>query len=413
MAISFNGISRALPIVLWAILVAFIPQALMAPIDDNVAGLDVLTSSLGNDLPKLSLTKVLLEGSEVFGFCGSDKPITSRWMARYPDRTPITSMNIPGTHDSMTWNYTGETAARLAPVTNLHGVTVYPWQVYRTQSRSLCDSLNAGIRFFDLRYAADVTGTRLVLFHAQALVSEISTLEDVMYGFYSWLETHKSETIIVSLMYEGSTIRGASNNANVQLQLYNILTSTVAKKYILQTRDELGNLGPARGKIILFKRFTLDKLPSDYGAAIPGLHMDPAKWSDNNPDFSITYNSVTNATVYIEDLYEPKTPVTANATVNIAEKLNATIAHLIKATRPEYANSLFVTFSSGNRNFAVAAVIPQIMALGNGTDYTPDGGVNQQLLKYLQSLKGKARLGIVGVDFWDEPEGLIDAILGK
>ncbi|KXS14011.1 PLC-like phosphodiesterase [Gonapodya prolifera JEL478] len=395
-----------------ALLALLLRPAASEPAVDAVASIDAMTSFLGADLPKLSLNKVLLEGSEVFGICGADTP-TSRWMAWYPDRTPIVNMNIPGTHDSMTWNYTAETAARLAPVTNLHGVTVYPWQVYRTQSRSLCDSLNAGIRFFDLRYAADITGTRLVLFHAQALVSEISTLDDVMYGFYAWLETHRTETVIVSLMYEGSTIRGASNNANIQLQLHTILSSPAAKKYILQTRDELGTLGPTRGKIILFKRFTLDKLPADYDASLPGLHMDPARWADNNPDFSITYNTATNATAYIEDLYEPNTPVTANATVNIGAKLNATLAHLAKAARPEYAGSLFVTYSSGERNYAVAAVVPQIMALGNGTEYTPQAGVNQQLLTYLQGVKGKVRLGIVAVDFWDEPAGLVAAILGR
>ncbi len=47
--------------------------------------------------------------------------------------------------------------------------------------------------------------------------------------------------------------------------------------------------------------------------------------------------------------------------------------------------------------------------IGNGTQ-TPDGGVNQQLVPFLKTLKGK-RVGIVVLDFWDTPEDLAGIIL--
>lgn len=73
------------------------------------------------------------------------------------------------------------------------------------------------MRFFDLRYAALDTGTggsgkggggqgtRLVFWHKMALLSEVATVEDVLFGFYSWLEGRGAgEVVMVSLQYEVS-----------------------------------------------------------------------------------------------------------------------------------------------------------------------------------------------------------------
>jgi 1-phosphatidylinositol phosphodiesterase len=45
--------------------------------------------------------------------------------------------------------------------------------------------LDAGIRVFDLRYAFDVTNTSLVFYYSQALLSEATTLDDVLFSFYA------------------------------------------------------------------------------------------------------------------------------------------------------------------------------------------------------------------------------------
>lgn len=74
------------------------------------------------------------------------------------------------------------------------------------------ESLEAGIRFFDLRYAAledggkqGEEGMRLVFWHKMVLLSEVATVEDVLFGFYEWLETRgKGETVMISLQYEVS-----------------------------------------------------------------------------------------------------------------------------------------------------------------------------------------------------------------
>ena len=55
-------------------------------------------------------------------------------------------------------------------------------------------------------------------------------------------------------------------------------------------------------------------------------------------------------------------------------------------------------------------VWPVIQALGNGTEYTPKGGVNDLLLPFLKEQKGK-RVGIVMFDFFDQPGDLIETFL--
>ncbi|KAM3070493.1 hypothetical protein ACMFMG_010316 [Clarireedia jacksonii] len=376
-------------------------------------GSPILTTRQGSpqdiSLGSFALQKVLKDAAPIFGDYKTIQTNTSNWMKSYPDATKLVHMNIPGTHDTATWNYSTATQNALMGITNLGGQTPAPAEYYRCQSRSIVDMLNAGIRAFDLRFALDVTNTSLVFWHSQALQSQIAAMEDVLFGYYQWLDENPSEVIFLSFQYEGSTTAHGSNDAEAQLKVFNALTSVPAKQYFFQGQNELGSLGDARGKIILLRRFDLDRLPESYSSTLPGLHFSPSLWTDNSPDISILYNVEQNSTAYIEDYYEPQTPVGSNATLNIEWKYNATTAHLLKATT-QYPDSLFWTFASSEHNLNLPAVTPRIMATGNGTEYTPSGGVNQRLVPFLQRLKGK-RVGIVMFDFFETPGQLVQTLL--
>lgn len=354
--------------------------------------------------------------TEIFGPFVHDNGTLATWMARHADETPLALMNIPGTHDSATWNYTQATQDALANITAGDGEPVYPPEVFRCQNASIVESLNAGVRFFDLRFALDPTRTKLVFWHSQALMSERATVGDVITAFYYWLDLHPSETVILSFQYEGSTVVNATFDATVQHTIFDILNSTTAAQYIDQTHDELPTLGAARGKAVLFRRFDLDELPEEYEAALPGLHLSSSLWVDNSKASSLMYNTAMNLTAYIEDYYEPDDlGDTSTAAENIAAKVNATVSHLELAISdtPGYDGSLLITFASAEHVTAVpVAVTPQVMALGDGdSSSTPLGGVNQQIVPVIKSLEGR-RLGIVVVDFWDEPRDMIESILG-
>ena len=151
-------------------------------------------------LADLALQQILSAASPILGVYESNASTTntSTWMKNYPDSTELIHMNIPGTHDSSTWNYSQATQDSLLHITNVDGVTPSPAAIYRCQERSYFDMLNDGIRAFDIRYSFDATNSSLVVYHSAALQSETALLSDIMFGFYQWLEDHPSETLLLS-----------------------------------------------------------------------------------------------------------------------------------------------------------------------------------------------------------------------
>ena len=362
-------------------------------------------------LASLALQKVLEDARPIFGDPSSvrEEPSTSTWMKAYHDDTKIVHMNLPGTHDAATWNYSQSTQDGEKYINDLANITatISPPAYYKCQTRSIVQMLNAGIRVFDLRYAFDVTRSTLVFWHGDALQSETATVEDVLYAFYAWLDQHPSEALFLSFQHEYG-----ENDAQTQLALYHTLTSSAAKQYIVRARGQLDTLGDARGKITLLKRFDLDLLPSTYEDNLPGLHFSPQNWTDDGSNTTLIYNTTSGATAYIEDYYYPSTINGSSAEENIRWKLNATIAHLHRAASglEVYKDSLFWGFASSTKTDNVPHLTPETLALGNGTDLTPKGGVNQQLVPVLQGMKGK-RLGILMLDFFEEPEELLPTFL--
>ncbi|KAJ1551872.1 hypothetical protein HK405_013609, partial [Cladochytrium tenue] len=299
--------------------------------------------STASSLEALALDKVLDDAAPVFGAftTAASNASTASWMGEYPDSTPLADLNIPGAHDAATWNYSDATQAALAHVTTVGGATLYSAAVYRCQEQSIVALLDAGVRFFDLRVAFDVVNSTLVFWHTAALQSQTATMEDVLFGFYRWLDTHPTETVLLSVMRESSTKLYAPKTVAEQLAIYNALTTPAAKQYLLQTRGALGTLGDARGRIVLLRRFALDLLDSAYDASLPGLYMSPALWLDNNANITLVYNSSTGAAAYIEDFYETSG---ASYEVNIQQKFNATVAHLaFAAATPVGTGALFIT----------------------------------------------------------------------
>jgi len=372
-------------------------------------------SSSVSQTAQFALEKVLQDASPIFGGYETFSTSTSDWMKTYPDSTLLVHMNIPGTHDTQTWNYTQATQDSLRHITDLNNVSssLLPPQAYQTQDLPMIAQLNDGIRVFDLRYAADTTNSSLIFYHSQGLLSETATIDDVLFGFYRWLDDHLSEVLFLSFQYEGSTKQFSADDAVVQTLLFNALTTDAARQYFLPKQNALGTLGDSRGKIILLRRFDLDQLPQSSTDALPGLHFSPNDWTDNSPDISLVYNRAQNLTAYIEDYYQPDVANGSTATELIQKKYNTVTANILNATSnsTQYRDSLFWTFASGGILAVDPPVTPRIAAVGNGSTITPSGGVNQQLVPFLKGLQGK-RVGIVMFDFYEQPGDLISTLLG-
>lgn len=370
-------------------------------------------SNSSSQLGQFALQKVLDDASPIFGVSdGSIEPATSTWMKAYPDDTLLVHMNIPGTHDAATWNYSKATQEALDPITALNGITEVDPNNFRCQDKSLLNMLNDGIRAFDLRYAHDVTNTTLVFWHGIGLQSQTATLDDVLFSFYDWLNTHPSEALFLSFQFEGNSIPKSANDLSVQTLLYNSLTSPAARHYISQT-NTLSTLGSARGKITLLRRFDLNLLPASKTAELPGLHFSPNDWTVNGRNITLNYSSAPDSIAHIQDYYSPQTPSGAPAEENILAKYNATTAFFEYAASNSAPNELFWSFASSTKTGDKPPSTPRIQALGNGTELTPGGGVNDRLKVFLEreEIQGK-RLGIVMFDFYEQPEGLLKAFLG-
>lgn len=188
-----------------------------------VASREIATTA-SSSLAELALQQILDTASPIFGIYdyNATAPSTSTWMKHYPDSTQLIHMNIPGTHDSSTWNYSQATQNSLLHITAVDGVVPAPAAIYRCQEKSYFDMLNDGIRAFDIRYSFDATNSSLVVYHSAALQSETALLEDIMFGFYQWLEEHPSETLLLSFSELNQALSVAVFERSLGLSGYSI-----------------------------------------------------------------------------------------------------------------------------------------------------------------------------------------------
>ncbi|KAF8815521.1 PLC-like phosphodiesterase [Phlegmacium glaucopus] len=357
-----------------------------------------------NFLADAALNEILARGAPILGtldHCLNTSNRISDWMADVPDDTKLIRMNLPGTHDTCTWNYTSETQKSLERYTG----PIPDARVYRCQQHSIFQMLNEGIRVFDLRYAYNPGLDTIGFYHSKALLSPTTRMEDVFFGLYYWLERHPTETVLVSMNHEPGT--GTPNDPSLQERIYRILTSELAKEYWMQASGKLGTLGEARGKLTLIQRFDYDLLPSHLTQRI-GIHLGPTQWTVNGKAIKHVYNAEDGQVAYIQDHYNID-PSDSNPESCIEDKFRVTKAHLENAMNPElHPDQLYISFASAAFRQEEPSLTPQVYAIGDGKNIV---GVNQRLLSWLRQHRGK-RLGIVLLDFYDATPGLVKTIIG-
>ncbi|KAF5309855.1 hypothetical protein D9619_010349 [Psilocybe cf. subviscida] len=364
---------------LWLLLPFYSCVALAAPSPNDVQ------QALGQQ----ALLDILGRSAPIAGFDNGCSPSskTCDWMAKIPDSTKLVHMNLPGTHDTSTWNYSDATQASLLRYTG----PIRSAEVYRCQEKSILQSLNDGIRVFDLRVAYNPGNDTIGLHHSQALLSPTTRLEDLFFALYNWLDKHTSEAVLVSVNHESGT--STPEDPAFYIKLYDILTSPLAQKYWIQTNGTLGTLGEARGKLTLLQRFSYDMLPSNLTKRI-GIPLDPGHWTDNGKIIELTYNVAKHQVAFIEDFYNLPVdfPPQSGTNTYIDAKFDAVTAHLTNATRTDLnPDQLYISFASTAYIGDTPPVTPKIFALGNGT---AEPGINTRLIPFLRARKGQ-RVGII------------------
>ncbi|KAF7291351.1 PLC-like phosphodiesterase [Mycena indigotica] len=331
-------------------------------------------------------------------------PKTAHWMANVPDETRLVDMNLPGTHDCATWNYSAERQAELEKYTGPLRSHVF----FRCQDRSLLDSLDDGIRAFDMRLGYNPGEDTIGFYHGRALLSPTTSFDDVLFGLYHWLVYHPTETILVSIQQEEGSL--TTYDEKFEAMLHASLTTPVAQQFWLQTKGRLGTLGEARGKLVLLQRFTYEFLPALGETHEYGIHLGAAKWTPNGADIKLVYSAEPRRVAYIQDNFMPLVPHNSGPDANISAKFAVVTTHLDKAisTSSNATEALYVSFASAHANRDTVPVTPNIIALGDGAG-TP--GMNERLLPWLTERKGK-RFGIVLLDFYHSQPALVQTIIG-
>ena len=179
------------------------------------------------------------------------------WMADIDGETMLSSISIPGTHDSAT-QYVGMR------------------YIFQCQDTSIAQQLVDGYRYFDMRLVLDGKEDEqtLILKHNFAkckegggLFAKALKLSNVLSDVYAFLQEHPSETVILCMKAENSK----DDVAQVQKLLYEQIDQNPQMWYLA---NEIPTLEQVRGKIVLATRFE-DAM--ELGQQKSGLHF---YWED-------------------------------------------------------------------------------------------------------------------------------------
>ena len=288
------------------------------------------------------------------------------WMENVPDETKLSSMSIPGTHDSCTQN-------------------VDMRYIFQCQDASIATQLKYGYRYLDMRLVLEKRSGQetLVLKHniARCKVSDSPfartlTLADVLKDVYAFLDEHPSETVILCMKAENSK----DDVAAVQKALYEMINQASERWYL---KNEIPTLGAVRGRIVLATRFD-DKL--QVGSDRCGLYFGWADQGDRTVLTDPTADSVINGreTLCVQDRYN----------YDVDDKITAIHTCLDNSRAAD--DTFFLNFTSTSGSGAV----------GHPKEYAKD--INLDLYAY-EWEAGKA-YGVVIVDFG--PKKIAEKIYG-
>ncbi|XP_066248748.1 PI-PLC X domain-containing protein 3-like [Euwallacea similis] len=150
------------------------------------------------------------------------------WMSQLPEdlkKIPLNYLAIPGTHDSFTADITnsskvspdGEDILRALESLTIVREVMANWS--KTQTFNVVEQLEAGIRFFDLRFCLNSDDEHLYFCHGLYSTEVRSVLTNIS----SYLDSHPNEVVILDCQH-----------------FYNF-TDTTHSEVIQMLKDSLGN----------------------------------------------------------------------------------------------------------------------------------------------------------------------------
>ena len=246
-------------------------------------------------------TYVELAHFTIDAFAGTDNPVNFNyaddWMKDIPDDALLSSVNIPGTHDTGTAGVFWDASAQAS--------------ISTCQKYYYGEQLNVGARSFDVRCNADKddtspAGVRIV--HGSMFAPCYDRdgsklyLQSILDDSVRFLKKHPSESIILLIKADGGSELGLAKSVGKFIKDH---------MDCVWTGDGIPTMGEARGKIVFMRRYSLKGY--DYNA--DGLSeqcfgIDLSDWDSHNYSSSKYYAEriyhVGDTSVYVQDAYQER-----------------------------------------------------------------------------------------------------------
>jgi Phosphatidylinositol-specific phospholipase C, X domain len=262
------------------------------------------------------------------------------WMSQLPDSAMLSRLTLPGTHDTCT--------AGLIPLAS-------------SQSLSLADQLNHGIRYIDIR--CKQVDSLIEIYHGP--ISTGLGFDNVTSDCVNFLAANPTECIVMQIK-QGEDPDVNPTGTFQQVLDTNYVQTELIVQGVLQNisgffyfDDRIPTLGEVRGKIVVVRRFDLD------GSDPRGLTAKP--WADN-----ATFNVGVFA---IQDQYN----LAGSDDASMQYKWNA-VDYLLGSRLTDASDTWYINFLSASSSIgdfapytAAAYMNPQLYdALSGGGPY-PNG----------------------------------------
>ncbi|KAF3767575.1 PLC-like phosphodiesterase, partial [Cryphonectria parasitica EP155] len=155
-----------------------------------------------------------------------DQAVHPEWMSSIPDTASLSSLSIPGTHDTFTFDLVDN-------------------NIFQCQNHNLQTQLRAGLRYFDIRgrllYGATSSGApdkapppNIGIFHGHVYTGY--TFQDVLLAMFAFLDEHPSEGIVMRVKEEGTPLPvGGDGDQDIWTTgVYNVTFEEAFNYYRLQ-----------------------------------------------------------------------------------------------------------------------------------------------------------------------------------
>ncbi|KAL0947516.1 hypothetical protein HGRIS_013615 [Hohenbuehelia grisea] len=177
----------------------------------------------------------------------------SKFLSDLPDSLRLSSLALPGTHDSMAF---------------------YGWPVSQCQSlsTSLAVQLAGGIRVLDVRFA--VVDGRLISYHG--VYPQRTPFLDILSTIRDFLTSSPRETIVMSIKQEDYT---RTTWQNFSALVRDEISTGPGGKEMWFFENRIPKLGEVRGKVVLLSRFGGNG--DGWEGGLEGLGIHPTSWPDS------------------------------------------------------------------------------------------------------------------------------------